>query len=626
MAQSDLCTNESNLDFHSLVNHAMTIRRLDPILIDRIAAGEVIERPAAVVKELVENALDAGATRIDVAIEAGGCGLIRVTDDGGGIAPEDLELAVERHATSKLPSGDLSQIATLGFRGEALPSIGSVALLDIFSRAEGEPHGFSIRVAQGQKRGIVPCGEPQGTRVEVRDLFAATPARLKFLRGERAEARACADAVHRLAMSEPQRRFTFASTGTASYDFRPRGKGLEALLARVTDVLGEEFRANALCVDARREGFRLKGFTGLPTWHKANAGAQFLFVNGRPVRDKLLAGAIRAAYLDYVPQGRYPALALFLECDPREVDVNVHPAKAEVRFRDSGLVRGLLTGALKQSLQDALHRATPAHGQRAIDRLSRNAGHGRAPEVPSAADWARHKSPAYPGLAESAAPMDDALLLAGDAISADTRAHRQEPAPEDLDSPLGAARAQLHDCYIIAQTRDGFVIVDQHAAHERLLYERLKAARASKNVPRQALLIPAIVDLVPSDVERMVEASPLLAELGLSVEAFGPGAVAVYEMPALLNGGDADSLIRDLVLALSEDERNFAPLEKRLDHVLATFACHHSVRSGRRLGSEEMNALLREMERTPGAGQCNHGRPTYVELKLADIEKLFGRR
>ncbi len=606
----------------------MPVRRLDPILIDRIAAGEVIERPAAVVKELVENALDAGAARIDVAVEAGGCRLIRVIDNGSGMDPQDLELAVERHATSKLPSGDLCQIATLGFRGEALPSIGSVARLDVFSRAKAAPHGFSIRVDQGRKHAIAPCGEPQGTRVEVCDLFAATPARLKFLRGARAEARACADAVQRLAMAHPQVRFTFASEHTAGFDYLPRGDEGEALLARIADVLGDEFYGNALCVVAQREGFRLKGFAGLPTWHKANAGAQYLFVNGRPVRDKQLAGAVRAAYMDYVPQGRYPALALFLECEPCEVDVNVHPAKAEVRFRDSGLVRGLLIGALKQSLQDALHRATPAHGREAIDRLSRNARNGSAAEDYAAPgkSWDWRQSPAYPGFAESAAPVIDDLVPCGEFLAADTRAHLQEPAPDDLDAPLGAARAQIHDCYIIAQTRDGMVIVDQHAAHERLLYERLKAARANKNVPRQTLLIPAIVELEPCDAERIADASPLLAGLGLCVEAFGPGAVAVYEMPALLGSADPAKLIRDLASALREDERNLAPLEKRLDHVLATFACHHSVRSGRRLGPEEMNALLREMERTPGSGQCNHGRPTYVELKLADIERLFGRR
>ena len=606
----------------------MPIRCLDPILIDRIAAGEVVERPSAVVKELVENALDAGASRIDVVLESGGRRLIRVIDDGSGMGGDDLGLSVERHATSKLPTGDLSQIATLGFRGEALPSIGSVAALHIYSRAQGAPHGFSIRVDQGKKHALAPCGLPQGTKVEVRDLFAATPARLKFLKSDRAEARACADAVQRLAMANRQVRFTLAGTETAGFDYFARAEGGDALLSRLADVVGEEFRANSLRVDAAREGIALEGYAGLPTWHKANAQAQYLFVNGRPVRDKLLSGAVRAAYMDYVPQGRHPALVLFVSCDPREVDVNVHPAKAEVRFRDSGLVRGLLIGALKQSLQAALHRATPATGASARDFLARRASPASAAPVyrAPASDWEWRKSPAYPGFAEGASQTSGDLSLGGETLSADTRAHEQPPAPEDIESPLGAARAQIHDTYIVAQTRDGIVIVDQHAAHERLVYESLKQARAGKNVARQALLIPAIVELGQTDVERIEDAGPLLAEFGLVVEPFGPGAVAVHEMPALLKRADAAGLVRDLAVALCEDDRTLAPLEKRLDHVLATMACYHSVRSGRRLGGEEMNALLREMERTPGCGQCNHGRPTYVELKLADVEKLFGRR
>jgi DNA mismatch repair protein MutL len=606
----------------------MPIRCLDPVLIDRIAAGEVVERPSAVVKELIENALDAGASRIDVVIEAGGRRLIRVSDDGSGMSRDDLGLAVERHATSKLPTGDLSQIATLGFRGEALPSIGSVAALAIFSRAEGSPHGFSIRVEYGKKNALVPCGLLQGTKVEVRDLFAATPARLKFLKSDRAEARACADAVQRLAMANKEVRFTFAGMETAGFDYLARAAGDDALLARLADVVGEEFRANALRVDAAREGFRLEGYAGLPTWHKANAQAQYHFVNKRPVRDKLLSGAVRAAYMDYVPQGRHPALVLFVGCDPREVDVNVHPAKAEVRFRDSGLVRGLLIGALKQTLQAALHRATPANAASARDFLARRASlqsGGPAYRAPAAA-WDWRQSPAYPGFAEGAAQGCGDLGLLGETLSADTRAHEQPPAPEDIESPLGAARAQIHDTYIVAQTRDGIVIVDQHAAHERLVYESLKETHAGKNVARQALLIPAIVELGQTDVERIEDAGPLLAEFGLVVESFGPGAVAVHEMPALLKRGDAARLVRDLAVALREDDRASAPVEKRLDHVLATMACHHSVRSGRRLGGDEMNALLREMERTPGCGQCNHGRPTYVELKLGDVEKLFGRR
>jgi len=605
----------------------MPVRRLDPILVDRIAAGEVVERPAAAVKELVENALDAGASRIDVAIEGGGRGLVRVIDNGCGMGPGDLDLAVERHATSKLPGDDLSQITTLGFRGEALPSIGSVATLNIASRVTGTPHGFSVRVEQGQKHRLAPCGEPPGTTVEVRDLFAATPARLKFLKSDRAEARACADIVQRLAMAHKHVRFSFASAETARFDLAAQGDAEESWLTRLADILGAEFRANALRIEAAREGFRLEGYACLPTWHKANAQAQYLFVNGRPVRDKLIIGAVRAAYMDYVPQGRHPALVLFLDCEPREVDVNVHPAKAEVRFRDPGLARGLVIGALKQSVQAALHRATPARGAAAVGVFERRALAGSvAPVLRASAGWDWRNSPANPGFAESEPPGGGDLALIGESIAADTRAHAEPPAPADIDAPLGAARAQFHDTYILAQTRDGIVIVDQHAAHERLVYEGLKAARAGRSVPRQALLIPAIVDMEQADVERIEDAGPMLREFGLYVEAFGHGAVAVHEMPALLTCGDAAALMRDLAAALREDQRASAPLEKRLDHVLATMACHHSVRSGRRLGADEMNALLREMERTPGSGQCNHGRPTSIELKLADIEKLFGRR
>ncbi len=600
----------------------MPVRRLDPLLIDRIAAGEVIERPAAVVKELIENALDAGARRIDAAIELGGRKLIRVIDDGSGIPPEDLELAIERHATSKLPSGDLSRIATLGFRGEALPSIGSVAALEISSRAGGVPHGFKIRVDQGRKQALAPCPHPQGTTVEVRGLFAATPARLKFLKSDRAEARACADAVQRLAMANPHVRFSFTSSETAIFDYRPQSNE-NPLLARTADVLGQEFRANALPIEAQREGFGLSGFAGLPTWHKPNAAAQYLFVNGRPVRDKLLAGAVRAAYLDYVPPGRHPALVLFLICDASEVDVNVHPAKAEVRFRDSGLVRKLVIGALKQGLQEARHLATPSHGQEAIGQLAREICGGGQASLNPRADWDWRASPSHSGVFESTAGYDAPLLAAAPAANI---AQEAPPAPAQIDAPLGAARAQVHETYIIAQTRDGIAIVDQHAAHERLVYERLKAARAGGAIPSQALLIPAVVELGGADAERVQDAAGLFAQFGLLTEPFGPGAVAVYEIPAALKYADVPQLIRDLAAALREDDCATDPIEKRLSLVLATMACHGSVRSGRRLSGEEMNALLREMEKTPGSGQCNHGRPTYIELKLADIERLFGRR
>ncbi len=597
----------------------MKVRRLDPVLVDRIAAGEVVERPAAVVKELVENALDAGATSIDVAIEAGGKALVRVIDDGSGMSAEDLALAVERHATSKLDSGDLGAIATLGFRGEALPSIGSVAWLEIHSRPEAAPHGARIRVDQGVKHEVMPAAGAIGTRVEVRDLFAATPARLKFLKSDRAEARACADIVERLAMANPRVRFSFAGQEARGFDLAIPRDAETARLARLTDILGKELEANALAVAAEREGLTLEGFAGLPTWHRGTASAQYLFVNGRPVRDKLLVGAIRAAYLDHVPQGRYPVVALFVGCDPREVDVNVHPTKAEVRFRDQGLVRGLVVGAVKEVLGKALHRATPANGTAALDLLARRGAWPRpdfaSPRPSQGWDW--RQSPAFPAVSES----PQAFEPAPQAPSVP-----QAPADDGTDAPLGLARAQVHGCYILAETRDGIVLVDQHAAHERLVYERLKSARAARAVASQALLVPVVVDLAPAEVARILEAAPLLAELGLGVEPFGPGAVAIQEMPAALRPAEVPGLVRDLAAALAEDEREVAPLARRLDHVLATFACHHSVRAGRKLSPDEMNALLREMETTPGSGQCNHGRPTYVELKLPDMERLFGRR
>ncbi|WP_374310577.1 DNA mismatch repair endonuclease MutL [Methylocella sp.] len=603
----------------------MPVRRLEPLLIDRIAAGEVIERPAAALKELVENALDAGARRVDVALEAGGRRLIRVVDDGCGMSAADLDLAVERHATSKLPDGDLSAIATLGFRGEALPSIGSVARLEIFSRAQGAKDGAGVVVDCGDKSGPAPAAQPAGTRIEVRDLFAATPARLKFLRTDRAEARACADVLERLAMARPDVRFSFASNDMRGFDLPACEEGPEGWLTRLCAVLGAEFEANALRVEAGREGLRLSGFAGLPTWSRASASAQYLFVNGRPVRDRLLSGAARVAYMDLLPPGRHAALALFVECEPREVDVNVHPAKSEVRFRDPGLARGLVVGALKQTLASAVHRASPAGGVAALGLMAR-----RPSPVPRQG-WDWRASPARPLSSDEAAPNALAEAAANFAVLAAERsaAPAGEPAPgapePALDAPLGAARAQLHETYIIAQTRDGLVIVDQHAAHERLVYERLKAAREGGSAPRQALLIPAVVELARAELDALLDAAPLLAEFGLIVEPFGPGAAAVTEVPALLHDPDPVKLARDLASALAEDEGG-AGVRRRFELALATMACHRSVRAGRRLRPEEMNALLREMERTPGSGQCNHGRPTYVELKLSDVERLFRRR
>jgi DNA mismatch repair protein MutL len=595
----------------------MPIRRLDPLLVDRIAAGEVIERPAAAIKELVENALDAGAKTIEVVIEAGGRRLIRVVDDGRGMDAADLALAVERHATSKIPDGDLTSIATFGFRGEALPSIASVSRLEIRTRASGAPTGLKLVVEDGLKSAIEPCAASFGARVEARDLFAATPARLKFLKSDRAEALAAADAVKRLAMAAPETRFVFASDIGSTFDWPASGPGEGGRAERLRQALGDDFALNSLALEASRDGVRLLGRVGLPTYSRPNAAQQFLFVNGRAVRDKTLAGALRAAYLDFLPPDRHAVVALFIESEPSEVDVNVHPAKAEVRFRDSGLVRGLVVGAIKQRLGEALHRATTTGGTATI--LAMRAPHAQAfRPAPSARDWSWRASPAAPRLAEP-----EQASFAEAAVSA--------PAPgaaakeRDLGAPLGAARAQVHGTYIIAQTADGLVIVDSHAAHERIVYERLKRQRDGGAIARQALLTPLVVDLDADAAALVDEHARELAGLGLIVEGFGPGAILVREAPSDIAQGDLAGLVRDLAADLAAEDGALS-LARRLDQRLATFACHHSVRSGRALKPDEMNALLREMESTPGAGQCNHGRPTYVELKLADIERLFGRK
>jgi DNA mismatch repair protein MutL len=597
----------------------MSIRRLDPLLIDRIAAGEVIERPAAAVKELVENALDAGAMRIDVAVEAGGRGLIRVIDDGAGMNAADLELAVERHATSKIPDGDLANIATLGFRGEALPSIASVSRLEIRSRARGADSAAMLLVQDGVKGAVQPCAQPQGTRIEARDLFAATPARLKFLKSDRSEAQAAGDVVRRLALANPQARFSFVSEVSASFDWPACPDDEAGRLERARQALGSDFAVNCLTIDAEREGVRLTGFAGLPTFSKSNALTQYFFVNGRAVRDKLLAGALRAAYLDYLPRDRHAVVALFLACEPREVDVNVHPAKAEVRFRDSGLVRGLIVGAVKQALEGALHQASTTGGSGAIAALRPQGFSPSAERLSKPWDW--RNSPAAPtGFAEP-----EQRSFADFAPAANAAADVAAPASVDLAAPLGAARAQVHDAYVIAQTQNGIVIVDQHAAHERIVYERLKRQRAERGIERQILLSPVVVDLDADDAALLVEHAAALEQLGLVIEPFGPGAILLREVPTLIAKADMNLLMRDLAADLAAEDGALT-LERRLDHRLATIACHHSVRSGRKLRPEEMNALLREMEQTPGAGQCNHGRPTYIELKLGDIERLFGRR
>jgi DNA mismatch repair protein MutL len=593
----------------------MPVRQLSEAVINRIAAGEVVERPASVVKELVENALDAGARRIEVLTDGGGRRLIRVTDDGDGMTRADLALAVERHATSKLADDDLVAIRTLGFRGEALPSIGAVARLAITTRHASEPHAWAIAVDAGVKSEAKPAALGGGTRVEVRDLFHATPARLKFLKLDRTEAEAVREVVRRLAMSRPDVAFTLAGEERAPVSFAAALPGAPGRLARLGDVLGADFRANAVAIAAEREGVVIDGYAALPTLTRANALGQYLFVNGRPVRDKLLLGAVRAAYADYLPRDRHPLLALFVTLDTREVDVNVHPAKAEVRFRNAGLVRALIVHALKTALAREATRAASTGGSATIAAFRPALRPRGAPYI-----YAPLRGG---GLAEPAQAAFDTGLPAADLRA--VAAAAAEPSADARDHPLGAARAQVHDTYIVAQTADGLVIVDQHAAHERIVYERLKAALEKTGVARQILLIPEIVDLDEADVERLAVRADDLARYGLVIEPFGPGAVALRETPSLLGEIDGAGLIRDLAEHMAEWDEAL-PLERRLMAVASSMACHGSVRAGRRLKPEEMNALLREMEATPNSGQCNHGRPTYVELKLADIERLFGRR
>ncbi len=602
----------------------MIIRRLPEGTVNRIAAGEVIERPASVIKELVENALDADATRIEVAIAGGGRDFISVSDDGHGMARDDLALAVERHATSKLPGDDLLNIAYLGFRGEALPAIAAVSRLVLASRAEGSEDAWSLEVTAGDVAGPVPAAQPQGTRVEVRDLFFATPARLKFLKAERTETANISDAVKRLALAHANVAFTLSDPARTMLRYAAKGALVDGLLARIADVLGRDFADNALEIDAERHGVRLTGFAGLPTLNRGNARAQYLFVNGRPVRDRLLAGSVRAAYQDFLARDRHPILALYLDVPPEAVDVNVHPAKAEVRFRDAGGVRGLIVSALRHALGEAGHRASSTVADAALAAFRRQ---GDAPEGQHAYAFAGGGRPIPPGLAEAATAYQ--APIGGADAAGFTPAAR---APGDADAapaytsyPLGAAVGQLHETYVVAQTDDGIVIVDQHAAHERLVYEHVKAALAENGVERQGLLIPEVVEIDEGAAERLTARSEELQAMGLTLESFGPGAVVVREVPALLGEVNIQGLVKDLADDFAEMDTALS-LRDALDSVCSTMACHGSVRAGRKLTVAEMNALLRDMEVTPHSGQCNHGRPTYVELKLPDIERLFGRR
>ena len=602
------------------------IARLSDATVNRIAAGEVIERPAAAVKELVENALDAGAGRIDIAIRGAGRVLVRVADDGHGMSADDLNLAIERHATSKTDGADLLDIRSFGFRGEALPSIGAVSRLSLTSRVAGG-EGWRIAVEAGAVSPPEPAALSGGTVVEVRDLFFATPARLKFLKSDRAETGAIADGVRRLAMAHPGVAFTLKSEERTLFEARAEtGDLFEGRRARLRAVMGREFAASALAIDAEREGVRLTGYASTPTDHRATAQAQHLFVNGRPVRDRMLVGAARGAYADVVPRGRHPALALYVDLDPQGVDVNVHPAKTEVRFRDPAGVRGLIVGALRAALAQAGHRGAALADVGALGVSS--------PSNPASDTvYATRSRPSYgtppprlpQGLAEEATAWQGPVAMdVGGWSAREAATPAFDPAANALDLPLGVPRAQVHETYIVAQTHQGIVLVDQHAAHERLVYERMKADMA-KGVARQGLLIPEIVDLPPGEADALLVHAATLEGFGLVIEPFGTDAICVRETPAMLGEIDAPALIRDL----AENAETLAEsnaVDDRLRHVCATMACHGSVRAGRRLNHAEMDALLREMEATPNSGTCNHGRPTSITLTLADVERLFARR
>ena len=604
----------------------MSIKQLSETLINQIAAGEVIERPSSAAKELIENAIDAGATRIEIATAGGGKGLVRISDNGCGMSPADLELAVRRHCTSKI-STTLDDIRTLGFRGEALPSIGSVARLTITSRQQGAAEGAIISVAGGKLSAVRPAPSNTGTIVEVRDLFFATPARLKFLKTERAEAAAITEIVKRMAIAFPHIRFVLSGTDRSMLEFAATG---DDHLARMAQILGMDFKDNAIEIDAGREDVTLTGFAGVPTFNRGNSAHQYMFVNGRPVQDKLLLSAIRGAYAETVPHGRYPIAVLSLQLDPALVDVNVHPAKSDVRFRDPGLIRGLIVGAIRQALTREGDRASTTGAAQMMNAFRPGYSPSTMRSQPTQA-WSPASSPSRPlsvqdGLALREAAQSQFTDITMPTARADTaeQANSTDTGTEPTRFPLGAARAQVHANYIVAQTQDGLVIVDQHAAHERLVFEEIRKALHSKRPPSQVLLIPEIVDLPEEDCDRLMDHADGFDSMGLAIERFGPGAVAVRETPAMLGEVNVQGLVRQLADEIAE-WHTASSLASKLEYVAATMACHGSVRSGRRMRPEEMNALLRQMENTPGSGQCNHGRPTYIELKLADIEKLFGR-
>jgi len=596
------------------------IRQLSDAAANRIAAGEVVERPSSAIKELVENSIDAGASRIDISYSDGGKTLIRVKDNGHGIAENQLMLALSRHATSKIDGTDLLNIHTFGFRGEALPSMGAVGRLTITSRIENVSMGATITVDGGVIHQVRPAPSSIGTIVELRNLFHATPARLKFLRTDRAESGAISDVIKRLAMSEPFIGFTLrdiTSGGKGRIIFRAdpeAGDLFDAMYGRLSKILGIDFAKNSFRVDAERDGMTLTGYASLPTYSRGSSVSQYIFVNGRPVKDKSLLSALRAAYSDFLHNGRYPLAALFVECDFERVDVNVHPAKAEVRFREPGIVRGLVISALRHALAEEGHRASSTVADATLGAFKKSEISNISTNLRMNQSWSREM-------------QNNNLDQVGFSELQNNFSARQasiETNNDQISNRLGAARAQVHENYIISQTADGIVIVDQHAAHERLVYEKLKNKMALNGVSSQTLLIPEIIELSEQDLAVLMDLSADLSRFGLSIENFGGNSIVVRETPAILGEVNAKSLILDILDELKDwSESNL--IKEKLDAILSRVACHGSIRSGRIMKGEEMNALLREMEITPHSGQCNHGRPTYVKLKLSDIEKLFGR-
>lgn len=608
----------------------MTIRILPNNLINQIAAGEVVERPASVLKELVENAIDAGATSIEVTLADGGKSLMIISDNGKGMTKDELSLAVERHATSKLPDDNLFNIHYLGFRGEALPSIASVARLTITTRAVEAENAWKIEVCGGEKSDIVPAAHSKGTRIEVRDLFYATPARLKFLKTAAAETGQCVDILNRIALANPQISFYLSDEKSKKISLNAQqGDLFDARLKRLADVMGKEFGENSVLIDAQRESLKISGFVSLPTLNKANSLSEYLFVNNRPVRDKLLLGAIKGAYQDVLPGGRYPLCALFFDIDPAYVDVNVHPAKAEVRFYDNTLVRGLLVTAIRQALNAAGKRSSNVLD---ISTFVQDSipDFGNIPETMEISENPRPTNNFFQSYASrpfSGGNVRQAALPELESkysVRVEPVADFQAAADSDAMGPLGLAKAQFHDTYIISQSTESIIIVDQHAAHERIVMEKMKENLAKGNPASQILLLPEIVELKPSDKNRILEAAGEFAKLGLVIEEFGTTDVIVRETPALLGDCDVKALIQDLADEMAEWGKGFELTEK-LHLICATMACHGSVRAGRRLNIDEMNHLLREMERTNHSGQCNHGRPTYIEMRVNDFEKLFHR-